>query len=343
MSFNDIEFHEADERPRKKHTGRNILLVLLAVVVAVAVVAGLFVWNMGRNFDRGSTTLATAFPEEADRPAEGSAQDSGTTVLLLGSDKRPEGQEDTGVTGARADSIMLVHVPADGGQLYVMSIMRDTWVDIPGVGEAKINSALDHGGMPLMVETVEKSFGTRVDQVALVDFAGFKGLTDALGGVVVNVPVEFTADNGQHYPAGAQAMDGEQALTFVRERHAFEDGDYQRVRDQRAYLQGLINKLTSRTTLTNPVKVNRVVKEISPYLTVSDGLTAGWIAKQAPQLVGLSSGDVHMFTVPNRGIGTSADGQSIVVADPQAMRQIGEAISDEALDDYVAQLPAGDQ
>ena len=343
MSTHHFEFDDERSRPRPRHTGRNILLALLAIVLVLGVVAGLFVWNLGRNFDRGSTNFATSFPEEAGRPAKGSAEDSGTTVLLLGSDKRPEGEEDADVSGARADSIMLVHVPQDGGQMYVMSIMRDTWVDIPGVGEDKINAALDHGGMPLMVQTVEKSFDTRVDEVALVDFAGFKGLTDALDGVTVDVPVEFTTEHGEHYAAGPQTMDGDQALTFVRERHAFADGDYQRVRDQRAYLEGLVNTLTRSTTLTNPMKVNKVVKQISPYLTVSDGLTAGWIARQAPRLVGLSSSDIHMFTVPNGGIGTSADGQSIVVADPQAMQQIGRAISDETLDDYVADLPAGDQ
>ena len=339
----DSEYEAEQPRPRKKkHTGRTIVLVLLSLLVVVAVAAGLFVWNIGRTFDNGAQNLENAFPEESGRPAKGSAEDSGTTVLLLGSDKRPDGV-DPGVTGSRADSIMLLHIPADGGQMYVMSIMRDTWVNIPGVGEAKINAALDQGGMPTMVSTIEENFETRVDEVALVDFAGFEGLTDALGGVTVDVPVAFTTREGKHYEAGPQKMDGEQALTFVRERYAFQDGDYQRVRNQRAYLQGLINELVSAGTLTNPVKLNEVVKTISPYLTVSDGLTAGWIAQQAPKLVGLGSSDIHMFTVPNKGVGTSADGQSIIVADEAAMKEIGRAISDGTLDQYAkkaAQQPS---
>lgn len=338
MSQPQYESDAHEPRPvRKKHTGRNIILVLLSLVVVLAVAAGLFMWNLGRNFDNGTASLDNAFPDESSRPAKGSAEDSGTTVLLLGSDKRPEGV-DKDVTGSRADSIMLLHIPEDGGQMYVMSIMRDTWVDIPGVGESKINAALDQGGMPLMVQTLEENFDTRIDEVAMVDFAGFEGLTDALGGVTVNVPETFTAQGGQHFEAGPQEMNGEQALAFVRERYAFSDGDYQRVRNQRAYLQAMMNKLLSTGTVSNPVKLNEVVKQISPYLTVSDGLTSKWIAQRAPQLVGLSSSDIHMFTVPNKGVGTSADGQSIIVADEDAMKAIGKAISNGTLDSYVQSL-----
>ena len=124
----------------------------------------------------------------------------------------------------------------------------------------------------------------------------------------------------------------------MRERYAFPDGDYQRVRNQRAYLEGLINELVSAGTLTNPVKLNEVVKQISPYLTVSDGITAGWIAQQAPKLVGMTSSDIHMFTVPNQGVGTSADGQSIIIADEAAMKEIGKSISDGTLDDYAKKV-----
>lgn len=342
MSINATDHQESLDRPRKKHTGRNILLVLLALILAAVLAAGAFVWNLGRNFDEGAAPLPSAFPSESDRPQKGSPQDAGTTVMLLGSDKRPQGV-DPDVTGTRADSIMLVHVPQDGGQMYVMSIMRDTWVDIPGHGEAKINAALDEGGMPLMVQTVEEHFNTRIDEVAQVDFAGFEGLTDALGGVTVDVPQDFTTREGHHFAAGPQKMNGKTALTFVRERYAFEDGDYQRVRNQRVYLRAMIQKLISSETLSNPVRVNEVVKEISPYLTVSEGLTSGWIAQQAPQLVGLNNSDIHMFTVPTQGTGMSADGQSIVVADTQAMKEIGNAISDGTLDQYAAKVSAENQ
>ncbi|WP_188538527.1 LCP family protein [Kocuria dechangensis] len=348
MSFDDRDqtataYGAVPPARRKRHTTRNVLLTFLALVLVAALIVGFYVWNLGRTFDDRKQTMESAFPEESTRPAVDSAQDRGTNVLLLGADERPEGQEDAGVEGERADSIMLVHVPEDGGEVYVMSIMRDTWVEIPGVGEAKVNQALDIGGMPLMVRTVEELFGLRVDQVASVDFAGFQGLTDALGGVTIDVPQDFVSHDGVAFEQGPQLMDGETALEFVRERYAFADGDYQRVANQRAYVKAVMDKTLNRETLTNPARIQDVVTQFSPYLEVSDGLDAGWIAGVTPDLVGVSSENIQMFTVPNQGVGYSADGQSIVVADYTAMEEIGEAISGDTLSEYVANLNPADQ
>lgn len=328
---------------RTRRTTRNVLLAFLALVLAAALVAGFYVWNLGRTFDAGTRTIDGAFPAESARPSAGSTQDRGTNVLLLGADRRPEGQEDAGVEGERADSIMLVHVPEDGGEVYVMSIMRDTWVPIPGVGEGKINSALDEGGVPLMVQTVEDLFGIRVDEVASVDFAGFQGLTDALGGVTIDVPQDFVSHGGVAFEAGPQHMDGRTALEFVRERYAFADGDYQRVENQRAYVKAVLEKLLARETLTNPARIHDVVARFAPYLEVSEGFDAAWVAGLAPDLIGLSSSDISMFTVPTVGIGTSPDGQSVVLPDPRAMADVGVAISEDTLDEYVATLNAAGQ
>lgn len=336
MSIDDRDLTRADPAPRRRHPVRTVLLVLVALLLVLVLLAGLFVWNLGRTFDDRKQTLDNAFPEDAARPSAGSTQDRGTTVLLLGADRRVEAAEDA---GRRADSIMLVHVPEGGGEAYVMSIMRDTWVEIPGVGEAKINAALDHGGTSLMVRTVEDLFGTRVDQVAEVDFEGFQGLTDALGGVTVDVPQDFVSrEKGFVFEEGPQTMDGETALEFVRERYAFEDGDFQRVANQRAYVQAVMDQLISTQTLTSPRRLHSVVSEFSPYLEVSEGLDAGWVAGLAPDLAGLSSGNIEMLTVPNQGISTSPDGQSIIVADPEATSDIGVAISEDTLDEYVATL-----
>ena len=88
--------------------------------------------------------------------------------------------------------MMLVHIPADRKGAYVTSIMRDTWLDIPGHGKAKINAAFAYGGVPLAVQTLEGLLDTRIDHVAAIDFEGFKGLTDALGGVEINNPIAFS-------------------------------------------------------------------------------------------------------------------------------------------------------
>lgn len=335
---------EAEGRPPRRKRGRKILIALLiaflVLVVGVIAVIALYINGLSRSYDDNVTTMPSteAFPDEADRPEDS----EGTTILLLGSDKRPEGGGELGREGERADSIMLMHIPEDGGEIYVMSVMRDTWVDIPGVGEAKINAAFQHGGMPLMVETLEGHFGTRIDEVMAVDFEGFEGLVDALGGVTVDVPESFTTRHGEVYEAGPTKMDGETALTFSRERYSFADGDYTRVQNQRAFIQALLDRFLEPEVLANPGRISDIVGTISPYLTVSDGLDSGYIRGLVPKMVGVQRSDIHMFTVPTNGVGTSDDGQSVVLPDEQAMQEIGDAIDEGTLDEHYQQLAADD-
>lgn len=323
------------ERRGSKRRGRKILLGVLIffLVIVVGVVAAVFLYvnGLSRSYDDNVTAIPTesAFPD-GDRPEDAEA----TTILLLGSDQRPQGGGEDGREGERADSIMLLTIPEDGGEVYVMSIMRDTWVDIPGVGEGKINSAFQEGGMALMVETLEGLFDTHIDEVMSVDFEGFEGLTDALGGVTVDVPQSFTADDGTEFTAGSTDMDGETALTFVRERYAFADSDYTRVENQRAYIRALLDRFLSTSTLTNPNRISETVETISPYLTVSEGLDASYIRGLVPSMIGTTGSDIHMFTVHTNGTGTSADGQSIVLPDTEAMAEIGDAINNNTLDEY---------
>ena len=154
-----------------------------------------------------------------DRPVNTAATD----ILLLGSDQR-SGAEAQYVTGARADTIMVLHIPEDGSAAYLVSIMRDTWVNIPGYGSHKVNAGLNYGGVDLQVATIEQLLGIQMDHVAEIDFQGFKALVDTLGGVTVDVPLNFSTDN-YTFTAGPQTLNGGQALEFVRQRYAFSDGD----------------------------------------------------------------------------------------------------------------------
>nr|UIK90579.1 LCP family protein [Arthrobacter polaris] len=180
-------------------------------------------------------------------------------------------------------------------------------------------------------------FGNRLDHVAIVDFEGFKAITDALGGVDVNVPVPFsTADGGHTYAQGAQRMDGDQALAFARERYAFADGDYQRVRNQQLFLKSVLSTALTPSTLTNPVKINELVNQVSPYLSVDSGLDSGTLGSLALSMRGVRGGNVKSFTLPNLGTGTSADGQSIVIKDDAAVLGISEALTNDSLVSYLA-------
>jgi LCP family protein required for cell wall assembly len=261
-------------------------------------------------------------------------------ILVMGSDSRGATSEEAAAgagSNQRADTLMLVHIPAGRANIYSISLMRDLWVSIPGHGQAKINAALAYGGIPLMVQTVESIFGQRIDHVAMVDFEGFVGLTDALGGVEVDIPAGFVSYHDQEsFQAGKNTLDGERALEFVRERYAFADGDYQRVRNQQAFVRALLAKNLSADTLLNPLKVQGVVGAIAPFISVDKGLNAAALAGLAVELKDVRPSDMVMFTLPTLGTGTSADGQSIVLPDTGAIAEIATSLSDNTLGNYVA-------
>ncbi|AMB41446.1 MULTISPECIES: LCP family protein [Paenarthrobacter] len=338
----------ADSRPRRQKggnkTARNVLLGFAAAVVVIGLVCGLYLFNLAQTFNNGTTKIDAAFPEESTRPqkAEPVNGTAAMNILVMGSDSRGTDQVDLETdasTDQRSDTLMLVHIPADRKNVYAVSLMRDLWVDIPGRGQSKINSALTYGGVPLVVQTVESLFKQRIDHVAMVDFEGFKGLTDALGGVEVNNKIPFAPASGpmkgHFYDAGKLTLNGDEALAFVRERKSFSDGDYQRVRNQQAYLKSMISKIIARDTLTNPVTVNNMVSAMSPFVSVDKGFDAGAIGSLAVGMKDLRANDTVMFTLPTLGTGSSPDGQSIVVADNQAISDIAEALSKDQLGAYV--------
>ncbi|WP_159733301.1 LCP family protein [Arthrobacter sp. 9V] len=323
-----------------KKTARNVLLGFAAAVIVVGLIAGAYVFNLAQTFNSGSTKIENAFPEESTRPqkAEGN---TAMNILVMGSDSRGADVdvETNASTNQRADTLMLVHLPADRKKAYAISLMRDLWIDIPGKGESKINAALAYGGVPLMVQTVESLFDQRIDHVAMIDFEGFKGLTDALGGVEVDVKIPFAPSSGpmagQQYEAGKQTLDGDEALAFVRERYAFSDGDYQRVRNQQAYLKSMIGKIIARETLANPVTISNMVSAVSPFVSVDKDFDAAAIGNLSLSMKDVRAQDTVMFTLPTLGTGTSADGQSIVLADTTAITDIAAALSKDQVGVYV--------
>ncbi|MFJ2144885.1 MULTISPECIES: LCP family protein [unclassified Arthrobacter] len=341
MSF---EEHPARPRKKKKRTGRAIVLSVLALVMVAALVAAGYLWNLGRTFDSESQTITDAFPAEETRPEVNDESKDAVNILLLGSDTRAtreadEDSEDFGTlpNGGRSDTMMLVHIPADRENVFVTSVMRDTWLDIPGVGTAKINRAFASGGVPKAVETLEGLFGVRINHVASVDFEGFKGLTDAVGGVTVNNPRGFKQSivNGMYFPEGVQTLDGEQALAFVRERKSFPGSDYERVKNQQLFVKALLGQLMSKETLTNPGKVSEVVSQIAPFIAVDETLDSGKVASYASSMLNLRSNDMEFFTLPNKGPGRSADGQSIVIPDMEVIEKFGKALQEDKMAEFV--------
>ncbi len=258
----------------------------------------------------------------------------GKNILLLGSDTR-SGSEAAQVSGSRADSIMLAHIPANGKGVYLVSIMRDTWVNIPGYGAAKINAALNYGGISLQVATVENLLGIKIDHVAEIEFEGFKALVNSVNGVDVQVPFDFDI-NAWSFKQGMQHMDGGAALAFVRARYPFADGDYQRVRNQRAFLRGLYSTMKAKGALDNVGSFQSAVESIAGYMRVDSGLNAAQIAQIAAPVITSGDTTMRMTTLPNAGPGWSYDGQSIVIVNQAANANLSYALQHDSVDQFMA-------
>jgi LCP family protein required for cell wall assembly len=325
----------------KKRKGLLVLLGTIALVLVAAIVASTYVANLAQTFNTKTREIGQAFPEEQVRPVK-NPDDGSLNFLLLGVDHGADDTETTnllqaGGTDQRSDSMMMMHIPEDRKGVYVMSIMRDLYTDIPGHGTQKVNAAMSLGGVPLVVQTVEGMFDTKIDHVAMVDFDGFKELTTALGGVTVKNDIEFTSTDSKKYefPVGNIELEGDRALRFVRERKPFVDGDYQRVRNQQKFIKAVMNEMLSKDTLTNPATIFEVIDKVSPYLALDDGLDAATAAGIGLQLKDLRPSNIEMFTLPTAGLGTSSDGQSIVLRDEQAILDIGQALRTDNLKTYL--------
>lgn len=340
-SVDDL-FDSQEDRPqrpkrKKKKVWRKILVALLVIVILGVLGVGLYLWNVGRTFDNNANKLTDEQVFGTQRPDD-QKKDGGTNILLLGSDEPMDQVDVNDSRGLRSDTIMVMHIPESGSNVQVMSIPRDSWVDIEGHGKAKVNSALSTGGLPLAVSTVSDFIGTELDHVAIIDFEGFKALTDSLGGVTVNSEQAFEK-NGYTFEKGDNVLDGDEALTFVRERKSFQDGDFQRARNQQAFIRGLTNEIISADTLSNPKKIQDMVKNFSPYMYVDSGLDAQYISATAFAMRDVRPGDIEFFTSPTAGVGTSSDGQSIVNVDEEELKKVQDAYKNDTLDEYVKNAP----
>ena len=232
---------------------RRVVLTLFAVMVlAVAGVVATAFW-IDTKLHR-----IPALADYADRPAEG----KGTTWLLVGSDSRqgltPEQQAELATGGdignGHTDTIMLVHMPAlwSDTPTTMVSIPRDSYVEIPDYGTDKINASFAVGGAPLLAQTVEQATGVRLDHYAEVEFDGFARLVDAIGGVTM-CPPEPISDPlaGIDLPAGCQKLDGRNALGYVRTR-ATPRADLDRMVNQRQFMSTLMHRAASPDCLVEP-------------------------------------------------------------------------------------------
>ncbi|MEU8800325.1 LCP family protein [Spirillospora sp. NPDC048819] len=294
----------------------------LALGVALLLGAGLYLLQGA--YDDEVKRIAGAMPTAAGRP---SSTGRGENWLLIGSDRRA----DMPSMGARADTIMLVHLSGNGERVSVIAIPRDGWVPVPGHGTTKINAAFAHGGPALLIRTVEQLTRVRVDHYAALDFRGFVEMTDALGGVDVTI-TKRTHDpmHDRTWEAGRQHLDGTEALDFVRQRWNLPGGDLDRIKRQQAFLHALADKALDTR---NPIKIDRFIRAASRSVTVDGSVTSGTLRGLARRLLDTSL--LEYLTAPVEKMDRRGD-QSVVLLDENGARELFTAVREDRVGDYVS-------
>lgn len=326
----------ADLRSRreKKRNRRILLVALVMLLVPVLAVGGYLAWLnhiVTTNVKQQALLPDVAAPDAKPTDKKGNVvaqpTDNGTNYLLIGNDAGPDRE------GSRSDVMVLVHVPEDRHNVTLVHFPRDLYVSIPGKGKNKLNAAYAFGGAPLLVRTMQNLLGVEIDHVAMVGFDGFKRMTDAVGGVDVEVE-EASEGDGKVFPKGVMHMDGETALVFVRQRYQLSQGDISRGKRQQAFIKALMLKSLSRETLTNPLRLKDFLDAATSNLTVDQRLDVGTMRSEGFAMRGLRGDDVRFVTAPFTGFGWSPDGQSIDIVDEVKMDELGESIRNDTLDEY---------
>lgn len=347
---------------RRKKPSRAIRLVRGCAIGATAlvVIAGAGAWYLYQDL-AGSIGSSKALGDGAPKSLGGD-----TNILLMGLDSRKDqngedlpddildklhaGGSDIG--GYNTNTLMLLHVPADGGRAKGFSIPRDNLVGMPnGLGKHKIKEAYGRekarteqrlsaqgvtdkrkleragreAGRKAEIETVRDFLGVPIDHFAEVNLAGFHHIADALGGVTVCLKNPTRDKNsGADFKAGKQTLNAEQSLAFVRQRHNLPGGDLDRTRRQQAFLASATHKLNSAGTFTDPVKLLKLFNAAKQDLVTDEGWDLLSFLKQAKNL---SGGNVEFTTLPIEGF-AKHQGQDVNVVDPaKTKRVLAEALN----------------
>jgi LCP family protein required for cell wall assembly len=323
---------------------RHKLVVALAVaaMVLVASVAAFGLYLNSHLGDIGRFESRLNPEQRAPEPTGEAAQ--ALNLLLLGTDRGGRGRtieaelaDGRWSAGAfRSDTLMIAHIPADRDEAFLVSIPRDTYVRIPGHGRQKINAAFSLGGPDLAVRTVEGLTGVYIDHVAMIDWAGFKDLTHAIGGVRVTIAETFT-DPHEHitWKAGTHVLEGARALQYVRTRYGLEGGDFDRIKRQQNFLRAVLRKANSTGTLANPIKLDNLLQAVVDNTTVDSGWDAGEIRRLALNLRGLDNKDMHFLTAPTRGTSEIEGVGSVVLLKRREARALWDSLRADDIQGYL--------
>ncbi len=327
------------ERKRQHRWRRRVIYALSFIIVLAAIgVGGLYVYATYR-FDQikkvHAKHLVAAAP--AGKPFN---------LLLVGSDSRSFVSNSTQVKafgneanagGQRSDVTMVAHFDPAAKTVTVLSIPRDLWVDIPGndsgiSGMNRINAAYD-SGPDLLIQTIEHDLGIPINHYVAVNFPGFSGMVNALGGVTMDFPTpvkdQFTGLNVS--TTGCQVVNGTTALELVRSRHLYYknsngywegDGlsDFSRIQRQDAFFRAVLAKVNA--SITSPLTINSFIGAAVGNLTIDDTLSQGDLLHIADVFRGLPASHLVTETLPTVSYVTSGGADALKEAQPYAQNVI---------------------
>ncbi|MGH8968531.1 MAG: LCP family protein [Actinomycetes bacterium] len=269
----------------------------------------------------------SGFLDDKDRPAKVAEDDNAENILIIGSDAR-SGLAATNVSGQRSDTTILLHLPADRESATLVSIPRDSWVELPRCkredgstvppSTQRFNTAYSQGGTACTIRTVEKLTNVRIDHHVVLNFRGFRHMVDAVNGVEICLP-EDVDDPKSHLSlsAGRHTVNGRQALAYVRTRHGLGDGsDLSRIDRQQAFLSSLVSKVSGNGLLFRPDRLFGFLDAATKSIATDPDLADLFrLRKLAQSVRGVDTRNVNFVTVPNE---PNPDDPNTVVWKPSA-------------------------
>ncbi|NGO42003.1 LCP family protein [Streptomyces sp. YC419] len=334
----DIGSHNRSIRPpwvppsRFRRIVRRVAVLLCALLVLGG---GTYAWaevELDRSVDLGKV---------ADRPPPG----KGTTYLIVGSDSRDGLSEEekkdlhTGAgAGGRTDSMMLLHTGAHGTTM--VSLPRDSWVTLPEfvrpetgkvhrAQKDKLNAAYSMGGPRLLVQTIERNTGLRIDHYTEIGFGGFVGVVNAVGGVEMCVDRDIKDKKSDlDLTKGCHNLDGAQSLAFVRQRHQEAEGDLGRSKNQQKFLSALARKAAAPGTALNPLRAYPALDAGLGTLVVDEDMDLRTLVSLFQGMRGVASGQGTQLNVPVAGEFRTSKGDAVKWDERKAQKLFDELRND---------------
>jgi LCP family protein required for cell wall assembly len=327
-------FSRATRRRRIRRTIITLVSFLVLLTVGTGATYSAFLNHPERSRIRQVALLpapdAILTPGET-VPTQEAAAARAQNILLIASDTQG------GVASARSDVIVWVHISDDRKQVHLVNFPRDLYVDVPGYGNDRISAAFTIGGPQLLVRTLQQLVDVPLDHVAMMNFEGFKGMTDVLGGVDVTAAKASSGHGYSTVRKGMNHFDGAAALGYVRERRLPGESDISRGSRQMAFVKALLLKSLTTDILTNPIQFAEFMDVAAHNLTVDKAFSVAGMRTLTSVLRDLDSKNIVSITAPISGLAKDAKGASVDLVNAPRMTRLSIALKR----DDMASFPLG--